>query len=242
MNTRRFGSFTRLLMLFAIGLAGLVPMGCDKENPVDEDEDLLTADLFPLAVGRMLVYTTYELDASTGQKVGSTVHRDVTYIQATVTVGGRNAYRLIDSIYTTNGTIERIDTTYVTLDKGDLYMWEGGGENGWYPFFKRSAGLNNEYIIYQYQEVEDGITLNVTLKGKILAKESVTVPIGTVDAYKVELKVAVQAGTFTSEWVDQYIYLAEGYSVVRITFPNRIVQGSNERIQGEESLLVSKNF
>lgn len=242
MNRGRYESFTRFLMLFAIGLAGLVPMGCDKENPVDEDDDLLTADLFPLAVGRMLVYTTYELDASTGQKVGSTVHRDVTYIQATVNVGGRNAYRLLDSIYTTHGTIERIDTTYVSLDKGDLYMWEGGGADGWYPFFKRSAGLNNEYIIYQYQETQDGTTFSVTLKGKFLPKESVTVPIGTLDAYKVELKVTVQVGSFTSEWVDQYIYLAEGYAVVRSTFPNRIDQGSNAKIQGEESLLVSKNF
>lgn len=76
-------------------------MSCrwDKENPVNEDEDFLTADLFPLAVGRIFVYTTYELDTTTGQKVASTTHRDASLIQVAVTVGGRIAYRLIDSIY-----------------------------------------------------------------------------------------------------------------------------------------------
>ncbi|MBI3110336.1 MAG: hypothetical protein HYZ01_02080 [Ignavibacteriales bacterium] len=242
MNRGRYGSFTRFMMLFAIGLAGLVPMGCDKENPVDEDESFLSADLFPLAVGRILVFTTYDLDAQTGQKVESTVHRDVSYFQATVTIGGRSAFRLIDSIYTPQGTIERIDTSYIAVNNGDVSLWEGGGENEWFDFVQRSAGLNNEYIIRQYQETEDGVTLNVTIKGKFYDKESVTVPIGTVDAYKLEIKVSIQAGTFSSDWIDQYLYFAEGYGPVRMTFPSQTIPGTTEKAPGEESLLVSKNF
>ena len=245
MNKGHLPPFMRLMALVAVACAGLAPMGCDKENPVDEDESFLTTDLFPLAVGRILVFTTYDLDAQTGQKVESTVHRDVSYFQAAVTIGGRNAFRLIDSIYAPQGTIERIDTSYVAVNNGDLSLWEGGGgggENEWFDFVQRSAGLNNEYIIRQYQETEDGVTINVTIKGKFYDKESVTVPIGTVDAYKLEIKVSIQAGTFTSDWIDQYFYFAEGYGPVRMTFPSQSIPGTTEKTSGEESLLVSKNF
>lgn len=242
MDTAQLRPFLRQLVFVALVCTALGPTGCETENPVEADEDFLRANLFPIAAGRILVFTTHELDANSGQKVDGTAHRDVTYIQAAVTYQGKSAFRLIDSVYTTQGTLERVDTYYVALQGDDLYFWEGDDVNAWYPLFKRSAGLNNEYIIQQFQEVEDGVTVNVTIKGKFSARESVTVPIGTVQAYKLEIKVAVSAGSLSSEWTDQFIYLADGYGPVRTTFPNRVLPGTTQSIPGEESLLVSKNF
>lgn len=232
-------SFLPLPSLFL--LVGLLSLGCEKENPISDENSIPESNLVPLANGRVWVFTAYELDTTTSQKISSSVHREISYIEGSTTFNGKSAYRMLDSIYAPTGSLSHIDTSYLALENGDLLQWNG--EQGtWYVLFKKSAGLNTEYLVAQFQEVHDGVPVSVTLKGKIYPKETVNAPIGTSQAYKVEMRGTATVGSVQVSVFETYFYFADGYGPVRMFTPVQTDPGSGSRLFGEESLLVSKNF
>ncbi len=233
--------FVRLGCFVTICVIALLFNGCQKDNPVSDESGIPESNLFPLTSGRIWVFTAYELDTTTSQKIPSSVHREASYNQGSTTFNGKSAYRMIDSIYAPTGVLAWIETSYIALENGDLIQWDDG-QRMWFSIFKKSAGLNTEYVIAQFQEVRDGFPVSVTFKGKIYPKEAVNAPIGTVQAYKLEMKaVATVGGTQVSAF-ENYIYFADGYGPVRMYTPVQRDPGSGLKVIGEESLLVSKNF
>ncbi len=220
----------------------LMGNGCKKDNPVSSENTISEENLMPFGLGRIWVFTVYDLDTAAGQKIPSTVHREASYVySASITVGGKSAFGMIDSIYTPAGTLTSIDTSYLAVENGDYLQWDQG-HSIWLTMFKKSAGLNVEYQAGQYQESYYGTPVDIIFKGMILPKETVSVPIGIVQAYKLQVKVTAVVGGVSYDAQLVYIYIADGYGPVRIFSPPQYEVGSNVKIKGQEQLLVSKNF
>ncbi|MGD0339753.1 MAG: hypothetical protein ABSB78_13305 [Bacteroidota bacterium] len=220
----------------------LMSDGCKKDNPVSSENTISEENLMPLALGRLWVYTVYDLDTAAGQKIPSTVHREASYVYAaSITIGGKSAFGMIDSIYTPAGTLNSIDTSYLAVENGDFLQWDQG-HSIWITMFKKSAGLNVEYQAGQYQETYYGTPVDIVFKGTILPKETVSAPIGTVQAYKVQVKVTAVVGGVSYDAQLVYLYFADGYGPVRIFSPPQYEAESDVKIKGQEQLLVSKNF
>jgi hypothetical protein len=215
--------------------------GCKNDNPVTDDSSYQQANLFPIAPGRLWVSTAYELDTATTQKILSTVHREVSYAVRAATFSGKSAFLMLDSVYTPTGAVSSVDSSYLAVENGDVFKWDQEHAM-WLAMFKKSAGLNTEYTVAQYQEVHDGVTLNVTFKGKVYPPEAVTAPIAVVQAYKAEIKVTVVVGGTSYDAQIIYFYFADGYGPVRNYTPVQLQMGSSTKSRGAESLLVSKNF
>ena len=231
-----------LLALFVCVTMGAI-VGCEEENPAEAENELQQANLFSIAVGHHWVFNAYALDTTNNQKILNSDHREASYVQGTTTVAGKTAYRMIDSTYRPNGSIESIDTTYIAVENGSLFLlFTEVSQNLWVKFFDASAGVNNEYTGGQFQVQDGGIIFTATFKGKIYPKEMVTVPAGTIEAYKTEIKISVAFAGQTYEWLDQQIYFAEGYGPIKMSFPVRLEFGEDIKSFGSESLLVSKNF
>lgn len=212
--------------------------GCGKDdNPVSSD-DIPETNLFPFAVGRLSVYSTYSLDTTANQKITSTVHREAWFVQGTASIGGKNAFRIIDSIYTPSGTLQEVDTTYLAVENNNLLIYEG---TVWVTIFDRSQGLNKEYEAGKITEETDLGPITVTLKAKILPKEAVSVPIGNLQAYKLEVKQVLVFGPINFE-ILQYIYIADSYGPIKFHTPAQKEPLSSVKGEGAESVLVSKNF
>lgn len=231
----------RTLLILTVGLLFLPVGGCETTSSVISEGEIPETNLFPLATGRIWVFTAYQLDTTNSQKISSTVHREVSSVQGVTTVQGKTAFRMIDSTYTPSGTVETVDTSYLAIENGDLYQWSSD-QPTWMVFFKKSEGLNKEYVAGQFQEIHDGVPVSVTFKGKIYPKESVSAPIGSFQAYKVELKVSAVAGPTSFEFVAMQLYVADGVGPVKMVNPVVRNPGSGLKEEGEESLLVSKNF
>jgi hypothetical protein len=219
----------------------LLSSGCDKNNPVSEESSYQDANLLPMSTGKLWIFTSYELDTTASQKITSTVHREVSYVAGTATVAGKPCFLMLDSIYTSSGTLAAVDSSYLAIENGDIFQWDQGHAI-WLAMLKKSAGLNTEYSIAQYQEVHDGVAMSVTFKGKVTPAESVTAPIGTVQAYKVEVKVTATIAGISYDAQTLYFYLADKYGQVRMYTPVQREMGSSSKSKGEESLLVYKNF
>lgn len=238
MKTKNIFAATQALIIF---LAVAIIAGCDKKNnPTDDENAIVEANLFSLVVGHLYVYSGYELDTTTSQKIPNTVHRQVMFAQGTTTLGGKTAYRLIDSIYTPSGSLSELDTTYVSNENGDLLVYQSGT---WQTYFKKSAGVNLEYEIGMQTEMTPLGPISIPLKGKIYPKAPITLPYGTVDAYKLEIKASVSFSGFTAEFL-QYIYFSDGIGPVQFTEPvsKDPFSVGGRRSNGYEQVLVSKNF
>ncbi|MGH2569168.1 MAG: hypothetical protein ACRDGA_12590 [Bacteroidota bacterium] len=211
--------------------------GCKRgDNPLDELTAITETNLFPFAVGRLFVFTAYTLD-TTGKKIQSSTHREALYVRSAITIGGKNGFTLIDSVYFTDGTLSYVDSTYFASDDGDLLVYYGT----WVTLFKRSAGVDNEYDAGSFSETLFGVPIVLNVKCKIRPKESVTVPIGTVQAYKLEVKTSTTLGGQTYEFL-QYAWFADGFGPVKQQEPVQVDPVFGIRLNGSESLLVSKNF
>ncbi|MBI3788743.1 MAG: hypothetical protein HY276_10875, partial [Ignavibacteriales bacterium] len=172
--------------LFVFVLFALVA-GCDKkDNPAGAE--ITETNLFPAVVGHIYVYSGYDLDTTSSQKIQSSVHRVATLVQGTATIAGKTAYRLVDSMYTPAGKLNVLDTTYVVNENGDLLVYQNGQ---WQTYFKKSAGVNVEYDIGMQSEMSPIGPISIPLKGKIYPKASITLPYGTVEAYKLEVKASI---------------------------------------------------
>lgn len=210
------------------------------------EESVLDAKtLLPFETGRTWVFSAYSLDTLTSQKIPSTVHREVSKVLSKETIGGKSAFPLIDSVYSPSGLLEYTETQYFTFVEKDAFMWFEDvpdlSKQSWVPLVKTSAGLNVEYEIVEWTNVHEGDTVKATLKGKINPKESVTVPIGTVEAYRFDLIVRISVSGVVVNTSTESIYLADGYGPVKIHTPVRIGDEGKKSV-GEESVLVSKNF
>ncbi len=236
-----FHSHLRHCWMIATALLVLMVGGCDKDNPVTDDSIFQQANLVPIAAGRLWVFTAYELDTTTSQKIPSTVHREVSYVVRAATISGKSGFLMLDSIYTPAGAVASVDSSYLALENGDMFQWDQEHAT-WLALFKKSAGLNTEYSVAQYQEVHDGVPVNVTFKGKVYPPEAVNAPIGVIQAYKVEVKVTAVVGGTSYDAQTMYFYFADGYGPVRFYTPVQRQMGSSAKSKGEESLLVSKNF
>lgn len=233
----------RTYPLGVVALWGILLMvGCSKsDNPVDADEGITELNLFPFAQGRLFVFSAYTLD-TLGRKIESSTHREVMYVHSAVTIGGKNAYRLIDSVYFADGTLSYTDTTYFAEENGNLLTYYGTAATGvWVTLFKRSEGIDKEYDGGSFTEVVFGIPVTVTVKCKIRAKETITAPIGSVQAYRLEVKTVASFGGQTFEFL-QYVWFADGVGPVKQQEPVQVDPTLGIKLQGYESLMVSKNF
>jgi hypothetical protein len=231
------------LVLGLVALAGLFLLaGCSKsDNPVDSEEGITERNLFPFAPGRVFVFSAYTLD-TLGRKIESSTHREAIYVHSAVTIGGKSAYRLIDSVYFTNGTLNFTDTTYFAEEQGNLLIYYGTPAAGsWVTLFKRSEGIDKEYDGGSFTEVIFGVPITVTVKCKIRPKETVIAPIGSMQAYKLEVKTSARFGGQTFEFL-QYVWFADGFGPVKQQEPVQVDPTLGIRLQGYESLMVSKNF
>lgn len=164
------------------------------------------------------------------------------YVHAAVTIGGKNAYRLIDSVYFTDGTPSHTDTTYFVEKSGNLLTYCGTTTaSTWITLFKRSEGIDKEYDGGSFTEVIFGIPVTVTVKCKIRPKETVVVPIGSVQAYKLEVKTGASFGGQMFEFL-QYVWFADGFGPVKKQEPVQVDATLGIKLQGYEALMVSKNF
>lgn len=234
MKTKHILAIIQALFVFVV--FALVA-GCDKKaNPAGSD--ITETNLFPAVVGHIYIYSGYQLDTTSSQKIPNTVHRRATVIQGTITLAGKSAYRLIDSVYTPSGSLSMLDTTYVSNENGDLLVYQSGQ---WQTFFKKSAGVNVEYEIGMQTEMSPIGPISIPLKGKIYPKVPITLPYGTVDAYKLEIKASINFSGVSFEVV-QYVYFSDGIGPVQFT--NAVMKDpfSGRKSPGEEQVLVSKNF
>ncbi len=222
--------------LTALLLSVWVINGCSKRgNPVDAEEIL--GDIFQLAEGRIWVTTAYELD-TTGQKIDASVHREALYAHSQVTLGGRqDAYLMIDSIYSSGGSLSYVDTTYMAADEDNFYIYFGE----WIPVFQRAQGLNREYTAGTFSTDEFGTDLDVIVRCKIFPKENVDVPLGTLEAYKLEIKFLVVFIIVVAEQ-STTIWFADGVGPVKFRTPSFTNPLSGQKLNGSEELLVSTNF
>jgi hypothetical protein len=231
-----------MCLFIAILVGTFLFNGCKKDNPVSGNDMPSAEDIFPVATGRGWVMTAYSLDTAYSQPISSTIHRESSYAVGTTPVGGKTAFHMIDSVYSPEGILENASDSYLAIENGDVFQWNGT-IGGWIMMYKKSAGLNTEYEMGHYQQAQPGVgTIDVKLTGTVFPKESVTAPIGTLQAYKLEIKVTISVGTISYPPQLQYIYFAEGYGPVRIYTPVQNFTGSNMKSQGEEALLVSKNY
>lgn len=144
---------------------------------------------------------------------------------------------VIDSVYTSTGSVSSVDTTYYAVESGDLLAYYGN----WITLFKRSAGFNNEYDAGQFIAFVLGIPLTVTVKATIFPKEPVVTSVGTLQAYKLAVKSLISLGTLTVELL-QYVYFADNYGPVKFQEPVQRDPFTGAKIEGSESFLVNKNF
>jgi hypothetical protein len=231
------------LFVGLVALAGLVLLaGCSKnDNPVEAEGEISELNLFPFAPGRVLVFTAYTLD-TLGRKIESSTHREAAFFHSTVSLGGKSAYRVIDSVYAPDGRLNSADTSYIAVEQGNLLVYLGTPAAGaWVTYFKRSEGIDKEYDGGSFSQVISGIPVTVTVKCKIRPKETVTAPIGSMQAYKLEVKLMATFGGQVFE-SPQYLWFADGFGLVKQQVPVRVDPSLGIRLQGSESLLVSKNF
>lgn len=238
MRSNNFQTREPWRLLIAIGILFVVLNSCNNtDNPLTTG--IGETNLFPFAQGRVFVYSDYNLDTTTTQKIQSTVHREAWYVQGTTTLVGKTAFRIIDSVYFPNGTFSKNDTLYFTVESGDLSVMTRDFNNTWIKVFQSSAGTNAEYTAGQFTSLDFGAL--VTVKVTIFPKEAVTATIGTVQAYKVQMK---QTATVSGVNVEQVIilYIADGYGLVKLTQPVQVDALSKKKEFGEEFIMVSKNF
>ncbi|HEY4611484.1 MAG TPA: hypothetical protein VII11_00695 [Bacteroidota bacterium] len=226
----------RNVVLVAVFVTSMfIAGGCKSEdNPVGEGT--IEGNLFPLAQGRIWVSDAYELD-TLGQRIQNSKHRETLYASGTTTIGGKTAFIMVDSVYSSTGPLNFVDTTYMATENGDFFLYFGS----WITIFKQSEGLNKEYVGGNITITDFGIPLNATVRCKINPKESVTVPKGTVQAYKVEVKASLSFGGLSIDEL-QYIWFADELGPVKIQFPPTADPLTGQKSRGSESLLVSTNF
>jgi hypothetical protein len=233
--------FNRRFLTACVALTVLVSLfgGCKKNStgPENPESTLISeSNLFPFVVGRMYVYSAYTLD-TTGVKLPSSTHREATYIQGTATIGGKSSYRLIDSVYFTDGTFSYVDSSYFTVENGNLLTYQGA----WITLFKPTAGIGAEYEGGSFTQTAFGIQVTVVVKCKISAKETVTTNVGAFQAYKLEVKTTATF-TGTTYQVLQYVWFADGVGPIKQQEPPQVDPIAGLKATGSESLLLSKNF
>ncbi len=237
------------ILLFAI--AFFLFESCQKESlPPD---NTITANLFPLITGRAITYNRFEIDTAK-QKVQGSDATEVFTVGSQTTVGGRAAFPLIDVI--SRGTTElKRDTIFIYREtNGDLMVYLSVNQTPiflppqWTAFVKVSAGVGTEYTILNIDTTYtiQGITGNLKLKvtGLIQGQESVTVPAGTLSAYKVRIHqtAAISIGGQTTAALanDQFFWFAADIGPVRVMEP--AVATSFGVQNGYDQLMTSKNF
>ena len=224
-----------------IVFVGLLAFGGCKESSstvATTSEPITETNLFPLVKGRLFVYSEYSLDTSASQKIPATVHRRVTYVKDTVAFSGKNAFLLLDSIYTPAGTTASIETTYAAVENGDLWVVFNGT---WLHVFQKSSNTNIAYNAGSYTDYSQGFPISVVVEATIRSKQTVTVPAGSISAYDLELVSIINL--FTPPYrIPISIYFADGYGIIQQTTPVLRNPITGQKEQGEEFVLVSENL
>jgi len=224
------------LMLVVFVLSVWVVGGCSSDgNPVASGE--IVGDLFPFGVGRIWVSTAYDLD-TTGQKIEASTHREVLYAKSAVSFAGKSAFLMIDSVYATSGQLSFVDSTYMATENGDFFLYSFGS---WLSVFKKSEGLNKEYVAGTIVITDFGFPVPAEVKGKIYPKETVVTPKGNMEAYKLEIKFSISFGSIAIEEILN-VWFADGVGPVKFQTPPVYDPLFGRTINGRESVLVSTNF
>ncbi len=226
-------------ILLSAGLL-IAGIGCGDDATTDPDtaRDIPETDLFPFALGRKLVYNEYLLDSLTSQKVPGSDHRRTIHADAGVTRNGKNAFLLLDSIYTPDGQLAEVESTFTAVENGNLYL---EFQEGWRLAFDRSKRTNTRYAVGTLVDQSLGFVIAVPVDATIRNPESITTPAGSFQAYKLELVGRVDLGGTIVESPRHY-YFAAGVGIVRYVVPVTPDPQTGINASGTEMVLVEKNF
>lgn len=147
-----------LFLLFAI----LLIDGCSSDSTTSS---IIGTNLFPLSVGNKYEYNQYDIDSSYVQITG-TDRKFTREIGSPVYIDGFYAYPMYETSYTSSGSIDSKDTTYVyNLHNDTLYYYmkftipisntSNIVFNKWAPVFARGGGVDAYYNILD-------TTINIT--------------------------------------------------------------------------------
>lgn len=240
-----------LILRTSIPVAGLflfIIAGCSNgTSPTQSTPQAISGDLFPVVQGHIFVYNEYDVDTG-NVKITGTDHRVATVIGPTTIFAGQTGVILLDSVYAPDGSFQSLDTLtsvykgtdgtiYFTLPPNLFASLGISLPATWLPFFQPSAGVGNEYTIYNLNTTINTIPIQLTLKGIINPKETVNPPAGIYSAYRGELDYNLQTPLFSPNGNYLTMWLAENVGPVKIIWPG-IATGEN----GTARELVSKNF
>jgi len=230
----------KTLTFFLAAALAAFAIGCSSEDGGTNPSvtPITETDLYPFVVGRTITYSEYMLDTTTSAPIPSTAYNFTTYVQDTVTVLGKKAFALIDSVYNGPEGAVIIEPWFAAVENGDLLL---EFNDAWATVFKKSAGVNATYFVRTYDDMSLGFAIPVTVNGTIYPKEQVVTPAGTYEAYKLRLEGSVSFGTFQVK-IPVYSYFAPGIGLIKQTSPVFTNPLTGEKAEGEEYVMTGKNF
>ena len=203
---------SRLLPVILVATLSMASFSC-KEDPVTVTP-ITESNLFPYLPGRSTTFTTTVLDTLNQQKGNS--FKSVLFVNGVLTLGGKAALQVIDSVYTDTTGVSYVDTLFFSTENGDLHQRNVIGlrpfkrvSTAWQVWFNKTAGLAGEYTII------DPAPDSAKITGQVFAKEDLVLGTTTVQAYRLEVKVSKATGynaTYT-------LYFSDGKGIVKIIVP-----------------------
>jgi len=225
---------SRLLPVILFAISATASFSC-KEDPVTTTP-ISESFLYPFLPGRLSTYTAFNLD-TLGQEKGNRF-RSVLFVSGILTLDGKAALSLIDTVYTDTGSVKKIDTLFFSVEGGDLHQHGFIGltpfkraSTGWKTLFRKNDGLAGEYTII------DATPDSAKITGRIFPKEDVLLGTLTVQAYKLEIRVTKASGYAAS----YYLYFSDGKGIVQIGLPVQTYIGS-KKSEGYGRIWQTQNF
>lgn len=170
----------KLVLYFTATLLVAFLSSCSDDKSTTPDTSSGTG--LPLAVGNMWKYDTYEVDAN-GNPIGSKLSSYTSTINGSVTLGGKNAYMIIDEYDNS------LDTSYIATDDNGIYGYFSpelvGGSALWLKSidFKNTKWDIFKLDIDETDEEEGTTTKGISgMKGERIASSKVTYKNKSYDA------------------------------------------------------------
>lgn len=198
-----------LFLVFALTASLLMSCEDGEEVAVGPEAE---AEFNPvLKQGNTYYYRNWNLDQSNAIDSSTEWKSTLRVVAQGQSVGGfDDAFVLIDSSFSLDGTFLEADSVYIRIDeKKDVYFLgfvAGLAEDfvrlepTWNRLFAFSAGLGNSWTILSIDTTVEvsgfptPLTLTLSLTGTLDGLETVDVPAGLIDAYKVKIHLEGQVG------------------------------------------------
>ena len=205
----------------AITLAGLLLMGCgDDEQRAGLGPESGTEFNPVLKEGSAYFYRNWNLDQNSNIDTSSEWKSTWRVTAQGQSIGGfSDVFVITDSSFSVDGTFLEVDTIYIRIDENkDLHFLafltdqlEGSPleELGtlvpmWNRILAFSVGVGNSWTIASIDTTVDvsGFPTPVTfsITGTLDGQETVSVPAGSIEAYKVTIHTEIQLGTIPIEF------------------------------------------